>query len=302
VSKVNVRFQRPGTISRSGQFTFHGKGLLVYGLPTPQSDKGIELSNVAQVLPGRNDPSTDRENGMFRQTDINVIRNDSFEIRLQTRPVKLLGSNDLRDVDADGDQALLRVDGGRDINGNGVVDFRTPGTTEYGFERFTTKSRPLIANHDPRAPRGDGEFRQTINATRLEEGVHFVTVRAYRHQPPGRPAVFTDFKTVIYVDRKPPESSFERFGPADGGPQEVWIRSSDLTADAVHVFANVAAGATDAQIIAMTGNGGGRLDRIDRGLFKGSIQNLHPGPNVLTIVTFERTGNRRIQRVNQTLP
>jgi len=217
--------------------------------------------------------------------------------------VTLLGANDLRDVDADGDEALLRVDGGRDVNGDGVVDFRTPGTTEYGFERFTTKSRPLIGNHDPQAPRGDGEFRQIINAARLEEGMHFITVRAYRHRAAGSPAVFSDFKTAIYVDRKPPESEFERFGPAgNGGLTEVWIRSSDLTADAVHVFANVAAGTTDAQILAMTGNGGGRLDRIDTALFKGSIQNLHAGPNVLTVVTFERTGNRNIQRVNETLP
>ena len=85
-------------------------------------------------------------------------------------PVRLLGSNDLRDVEADGDQALLRVDGGRDVNGNGTVDFKTPGTTEYGFERFVTKSSPLIGNHNLSAPRGDGEFRQTIDATRLEEG------------------------------------------------------------------------------------------------------------------------------------
>ena len=37
VSKVNVRFQRPGTIKRDGQFDFHGQGLLVYGLATPQA-------------------------------------------------------------------------------------------------------------------------------------------------------------------------------------------------------------------------------------------------------------------------
>ena len=35
VRKVNVRFQRPGTIARDGQFNFHGRGFLVYGLPTP---------------------------------------------------------------------------------------------------------------------------------------------------------------------------------------------------------------------------------------------------------------------------
>ena len=76
VRKVNVRFQRPGTIALNGQFNFHGRGLLVYGLATPQSDAGLELTNVAEALPGQLDPANDRENGLHRQTDITVVRND----------------------------------------------------------------------------------------------------------------------------------------------------------------------------------------------------------------------------------
>ena len=68
-------------------------------------------------------------------------------MRLRTRPVRLLGSTTLRDVEADGDKALLRVDAGRDVNGNGAGRLSgPPGPTEYGFERFGTKSRPLIGN------------------------------------------------------------------------------------------------------------------------------------------------------------
>jgi alpha-amylase len=200
IAKVNVRFQRPGTVSNSGRFDFHGKGFLVYGVATPQSD-GIELTNVAEVLPGLRDAANNRDNGIQRRADINVIRADSFEVRLRTKPVRLLGSDALRDVNADGDQALLRLDGGVDLNGNGKVDFATPGTTEYGFERFVTKSDPLIRNHDVNAPRGDGEFRQVIETSRLAEGLHFLTVRAYRHQPPGSPALFSEFRKVIYIDR-----------------------------------------------------------------------------------------------------
>jgi alpha-amylase len=204
VTKVNVRFQRPATVSNSGKSTFHGRGFLIYGLATPKSDRGVELTNVAEVLPGRSNPANERENGKQRQSDISVIRKDSFEVQLRTKPVRLLESNALRDVDADGDEALLRMDGGLDLNGNGSVDFRTPGTTEYGFERFVTKRSPLIGNHNLHSPRGDGKFRQVIDATRLEEGLHFVTVRVYRHQPTGSPAVFSEFKKVIYIDRLPP--------------------------------------------------------------------------------------------------
>jgi alpha-amylase len=200
VAKVNVRFQRSGTVSTSGSFDFHGKGFLVYGVATPQSD-GIELTNVAEIRPGRSNPANNRENGLQRQADISVIRDDTFEVRLRTKPVRLLGSDSLRDVNADGDQALLRLDGGVDLNGNGKVDFTTAGTTEYGFERFVTKSDPLIRNRDVNAPRGDGEFRQVIDASQLAEGLHFLTVRAYRHQPPGSPALFSEFRKVIYIDR-----------------------------------------------------------------------------------------------------
>lgn len=125
-------------------------------------------------------------------------------MRLRTTPVRLRGSNDLRDVAADGDPALLRVDAGRDVNGTGQVDFRTRGGTEYGFERFVTKRSPLIGNNDVNAPRGDGDFRQAIDATRLEKGLHFLTACAYRHRTDAGPAVFKDSKRVVYIDRVPP--------------------------------------------------------------------------------------------------
>jgi hypothetical protein len=304
VSKVNVRFQRPATLAGSGERIFHGRGVLVYGLPTPQSERGLELTNVAATLPGAVDPRNDRENGLQRQTEVSVIRNDTFEVSLRTQAVRLLGSDDLRDVSADGDEALLRMDGGRDLNGNGVVDFRTPGATEYGFERFVTTSRPLVGDHNLQAPRGDGQFRQVVEARGLEEGFHFLTARAYRHRPAGSPAVFSEFKKVIYVDRLPPASVFDSFRPVPGAPRdrEVRIRSLDLTADTVHVLPDLPASTTDAQILAMADEGRGRLDRVDRALFAGVLRNLPAGTHSVTIVTFEISGSRSIRRVTAVAP
>jgi hypothetical protein len=302
VSKVNVRFQRPGTISTSGRFDFHGKGFLVYGLPTPQSDRGLELTNVASVLPGRLNPAGDRENGLFRQTELSVITSDSFEVSLKTTPVRLLGSDAMRDVDADGDEGFLKLDGGRDVNGNGTVDFKTPETTEYGFERFVTKHQPLIGNHDVRAPRGDGEFRQVIDATRLEEGVHFLTARVYRHRPGGAPAVFSDFKKVIYVDRRPPVSALNPIRRINAQTTEISVQSLDLTANTVHVFTDLPVATTEDEIVEMASQGRGRLNGVDRGLFSENVPGLAPGSHALTILTFEQSGRRSITRVTANVP
>jgi alpha-amylase len=302
VRKVNVRFQRPGTVAPGGQFNFHGRGLLVYGLATPQSDAGLEVLAKTEILKGQRDPANDRENGLRRQADIVVVRDDRFEVRLRTTPVRLLGSNDLRDVAADGDQALLRVDAGRDVNGNGQVDFRTSGTTEYGFERFVTKRSPLIGNNNVNAPRGDGEFRQAIDATRLAEGVHFLTARAYRHRTDGGPAVFKDFKRVVYIDRVPPVAAIAGTRRLPNGKVEVDVVSRDATADSVHVLATVPPGLDDAGVAKLVADGRGRSARVDRALFRSELEGLAPGKATLTVVTFEATGTRNVQRLGVQVP
>lgn len=301
VNKVNVRFQRPSTIGPQGQFDFHGRGVLVYGLATPQATRGVELTNVAKILPGNGDPQNDRENGTQRQTDISVVTADSFDVRLRTQPVRLLGSNTLRDVWADGDQALVRIDAGRDVDGDGNIDFKTPGDTAYGFERFRTKSSPLIGAGGIGAPRGDGEFRQRVDATKLAEGVHFITVRAFRHRTDGGPAVYKDFKRVIYVDRLPPQSRVESVKTAPGGI-DVEIRSSDRTAERVHVFVDLPAGMSEQAIMARVDQGDGRLDRVDRDLFRTRLPGVASGNHTLTVATIELTGKRNLQREAVAVP
>jgi hypothetical protein len=108
--------------------------------------------------------------------------------------------------------------------------------------------------------------------------------------------VFSDFKRVIYVDRLPPVSALDSFKQA-GGAAEAVIRSTDLTADRIHVFENLPAGTTDEAVAQMAAEGKGRCDRIDRALFRRRIGGLAAGSHNLTIATFENTGTRSIQRV-----
>ncbi|MBL8240684.1 MAG: hypothetical protein JNM66_24915 [Bryobacterales bacterium] len=271
VSKVNVRFQRPSTISTAGRFDFHGKGVLVYGLATPAADLGIELSPAAE------------------QGKISVVRADSLTVRVRTKPVRLLGADSLRDEDADGDEALLRLDGGVDVNGNGQVDFRTAGSGEYGFERFVTKRSPLLG-----ATRGDGEFRQDIDMRGLAEGLHFLTVRVYRRQPAGSPAVFSEYRKVIYLDRAAPAAELDsvRFG-------ELWIRSKDATATQMRVVVNAPETMTDAAILAA---GGTPLARVDRAVFKGGAAGLRQGTNRVAVMVTERNGTSGVTRLTAVVP
>ena len=294
VNKVNVRFPR----NRAADGDWHGKGYAVYGLATPQSTgSGLQLSNVSQILAGDGTPNNNYENGVQRQADVHVVTGNTTRVRLQTQAVNLLGS--IRDVWADGDNALLKVDGGRDTNNNGQVDFRTPGSVIYGFEAFGTKSSPLIGAQGINGPRGDGEFLQDLDLTQYAEGYHFLEARAFRHRTDNGPAVYSSFKKVIYVDRLDPISAIDSFAPYNPNVnehRELRIRSTDMTADSVHVFLDVPASVPESEILSWV-NGGNKAGPIDRDLFAYGYFNLTNGNHVATVVTFEITGNYSVQRL-----
>lgn len=264
------------------------RGYLIYGLATPQAPSGLQLTNVSQVL---SDPDpTAGTNGTRRLTDLHVITADSFTASLQTIEVNLLGS--IRDRNADGDNALIKLDGGRDVNGNGQIDFRTPGGVSYGFENFTTKHSDLYTG-------GDGEFRQTISTVGLSEGVHFLEAIAFRHRDDGGPAAYSSFKKAIFVDRLPPESTLDGFAPTQTGVNEnrrAAVRSLDQTADSVHVLLDLPAALSDEEVAAMVGSAN-RANQIDRDLFTRDFSGLAHGNHVLTVVSFEPTGNRSVLRL-----
>jgi len=291
---VNVRFLRNSSYDQNMNAFYHRNGYLVYGLAAPEGT--LTLEGTAATLPGSvptMDGSADENayaNATTRLSDIQVVTGNSFEVRLQTVPVNLLGF--YRDVWADGDNALLRVDSGLDLNGNGYVDCTDPGNrAAYGFEEFAGKKSPLWGG-------GDGEFRQVIDTTALAEGMHYLTVRAFRHRTDGGPAIWQDWKEALYVDRLPPVCSIDSFDPPVAGVNEnrdLYVRSLDLTAEAVHVLLDVGAALSDAEVLAMVA-GAGQAEAIDRDLFKKYFAGLTNGNHAATVVAFEMTGNVGIQR------
>jgi hypothetical protein len=282
---VNLRVPR----NRAPNGVEHDRGYFVYGLATPQGNLG--LTNVDHVIPAQT--PTAATNGTARLSPIDVITGTSFQIQLDTNQVNLLGF--YRDKPADGDNAIFKIDDGVDATGNGFVSTTpSPDSVSYGFQQFVTLNSPGYFNSD-----GNGHFVQTIDATRLSNGMHYLTVRAFRHREPGEgPAVFTDFRQAIYVDHAPPVAALVSFDPIVPGVNEnrrLTVRSTDLTADNMHVFLDLPASLTDADILARLGSGS-QTRQIDRDLFTKDFSGLTNGNHVITVVSFKPSGHYNIQR------
>ncbi len=280
-SQVNVTMPR----NRSDNGNFHGKGFVIYGLQTPQGAVSIPDASSTDLGAGLAAASATTLVG-----DVDIINNDSFTVRLDTTAVTLPDS--FRDFNADGDSALIKIDGGIDLNSSGGVDFTTPGSVTYGFENFTGLNTPGFGS-----PTGDGVYQQTIDATGLSEGYHFITTRAFRHRTDGGPEVFSDFKRVVYVDRLLPESEFLSFDPngTGTGNLDLFLRSTDQTAIAVFVHLDLPANATEGEILDLD-HILNTTAKVDRDLFRRSYLNIKNGNHVVTVVTLETTGKINIQR------
>ena len=115
-------------------------------------------------------------NATTRLATLPVVTANTINIRLDTQAVTL--PDGFRDVNADGDNAVLRVNQGVDTNGNGHIDYTTPGSVVYGFEEFGAGDKSPGYG----SATGNGWYQKSINATNLPEGYNFITVRAFRHR------------------------------------------------------------------------------------------------------------------------
>ena len=283
-SKVSVRF-----LNNNGQ----DKGYLIYGLQTPQSAAGLQITNASSSLAGGTPAANDAyANATTRLATLPVVTANTINIRLDTQAVTL--PDGYRDVDADGDNAVLRVNQGVDTNGNGHIDYTTPGSVVYGFEEFA----PGDKSPGYGSATGDGWYQQSIDATDLPEGYSYITVRAFRHRSDGGPAVFSDFKEVVYLDRVPPPAAVVSFDPVASQPvnpnnRNLIVRSVDQTADSMHFLLDQPANLTNSQILAMVT---GSNQATNYGDFMRTYNGVSTGNHVVTVVTYEPTGNYNIQR------
>ncbi|MBX3432053.1 MAG: hypothetical protein KF847_01770 [Pirellulales bacterium] len=286
----------------------HGRGYVVYGVAPPQGT--LSLTNVASTIGGAT-PSA-ANNGTARLANIDVITADTFKVRLDTVPVTLPApageTNPVRDVHADGDFAVLKINGGINLNGNSGVDYVTPGNVTYGFENFADVNSPgYVWDGSTNVGTGHGVFEQTIDVTQLAEGRHYLTVRAFRHRNSssggdGGPAVYADFTKTIYVDRFKPEAELMSFAPFATNPnnqanRDLIVKSTDGTANQMHFFLDLPAGMSEGQILSMAQMGQGTAGFYDRDSFIRGFTGVRGGNHAVTVVTYEESGNYNVQRI-----
>ena len=292
-ASVNVRFLRSST-TVNGASTYTGNGYLVYGLPTPTGK--LSVTNVAGTFGNASPSSTDANvaylNGTTLNSTVDVIRSATFAVQLNTNVSNLLGS--YRDHDSDGDNAVLKVDGGVDVSGSGLVT--DPASVAYGFGQFVTVHAPGYSANNGAG--GDGAYAQTISTARLGQGYHYLTVEAFRHRSDNGPAVYTDWRQTVYVDLAPPNSAAVGFAPTVAGTNEnrtLAVTSVDGLANNVHTFLDLPFGLTDAQVIAMVGTAT-QATQADVASWTHGYTGVTSGNHTATVVSYKPDGTVNVQR------
>ncbi|MFG0252238.1 MAG: hypothetical protein ACF8NJ_05120 [Phycisphaerales bacterium JB038] len=263
----------------------HNSGYVVYGPATPQGTLTIEGASgtIPAEDPGSNPSLYDVVRA--RTSEIDVVSADAFTVALQTTAVILPGGHGV-DVEAGGDSAILRINGGVDVTGQGFLETDPGNAVAYAFQDFVTKSSPLATG-------GDGEYRQIVDATLLPEGLHFITARCFRQRASG-PALYTDFKRAVYIDRVGPAVELA-LGPLTYEDETLLTlpffdfeaTSLDGTANSLHLFVNEPDG-TDLLDLVDQSNAFGQ---VDRRLFERTQYGLPHGPLRLDLIAFEMSGN-----------
>jgi alpha-amylase len=295
---VNARFLRNATAAGTT-----GRGYLIYGLATPVGT--MTLSNTQAIglpgtVPNSGDSNIALENGTDRVTSISVIKSATFQVTLNTTQSNLINYG--HDQDADGDLAMLKIDGGIDVSGSGFVT--DPTNVAYGFDNFVTTNSPGYNANSGAG--GNGTYVQTINTAQLGQGYHYITAIAFRHNDLAiggltdisalsLPSVYMDWRQTIYIDTAPAVSGVVSFLPTSGASanRTLLVDSIDQLASNTHIFLDLPFGETDAQVTALTT---GQPTQTDVNLWQKAFTNIGSGNHTVTIVSYKPDGSSGVQR------
>ncbi|HEB60864.1 MAG TPA: hypothetical protein ENJ06_03470, partial [Phycisphaeraceae bacterium] len=262
----------------------HNSGYVVYGPAAPQGTLTIEgkSSTIPAEDPGQNpDLATVVRT---RLAEIDVVSDPQFTVVLQSDPVVLPDGS--ADPEAGGDNAVLRINNGVDVTGDGFISTDPDNRVVYAYQQFVTKRSPLATG-------GDGEYRQDIDTSLLPEGMNYINVRAFRQRSSG-PAIYTDFRRAVYVDLQGPEINVDLPEITYNGVSLLTlpfftfdVTALDDTADEVHIFVNQPDG-TDLLPLVDPSNA---LTQVDRYSFEKTQYGLPHGNLRIDMLALEISGN-----------
>ncbi len=251
--------------------TEHHKGHVVYGPALPSGTLAVTPTSGTIAPEPSNAPAFLR-----RLTSVPVVTANSFTISLTT------SKTDPLDPNWD-DNALFRIDQGyKDFNKNGGIDIPESNAVAGGYENFLTLKQPLFGSG-----LSQGQYQQTIDATTLSEGYHYLSVLAFRHRDAADDALFRDFRHVFYVDRSPPAVELLAYDePITTSQYQFRVGFLDRTAARIHMFWNLPSG-TDPIPLCNPTNQGTEFDRFEH---RFTVAGLTHGFGTLTVVAFEDSG------------
>ncbi|MEO1716569.1 MAG: alpha-amylase family glycosyl hydrolase [Planctomycetota bacterium] len=280
--RVNVNV--PNNVSTSGA---HEKGFVIYTPALPTAD--LTVTNVTGQLPGEL-PFLPIYRKRINQID--VVEGSTFQLQVTTTQTDPLDPNT-------DDNALFKINQGyTDLNGNGVVDFpvgiqdfNSNGTLEFpqeetlngGFERFLTENAPIFGTGNT-----TGTYRQTIDASQLEDGYNYITVNVFRHRNDGGQPIFRQLREVIYLDNEAP--GLEIVDPpsvVNSGGVNFDFRALDRTATNIVAAIDIPDGVDPVEFL-RNRPAAARTNRFE---WEFAFLGLSHGFHTLTAVAYELTGN-----------
>jgi len=263
----------PNNVSSAGE---HAKGYVVYAQALPEATLEI-VGQSGTIAPD----DAALPDWFQRLSEICIVEGDSFDIRVETTQADPL------DPDTD-DNAIFTFDTRtRDWNGNAAPDTPFSSLSFGGFEDFLDTNEPLFGSGN-----ATGLYEQGIDATDLDEGMHYLTVIVFRHRDAGASPIYRELRKVIYVDREPPQVSLDQAGMVleDNSPEFI-VRAHDRTVEELHLLRDVPDGVDPLTLINITT----QVPPYDRFEYRRSLGTFADGDHEITIVAIEPSGRSLVQ-------
>ncbi|MFN9992484.1 MAG: hypothetical protein ACK54H_04000 [Phycisphaerales bacterium] len=267
----NVTVQVPRNQNING--VTHHKGFVIYGPAVPSGT--LSITGASSTLPADNAATPDVRQ---RLASIPVITGGTFSINLSTTNGDPgAGSN----ANAD-DNAVFRIDAGFvDYNGNGSTDYPYTNAVIPGYENFVTQRQPLAGTTNT-----NGLYSQQINASLLDDGMHYLSVVAFRKRSAGDAPLYREFRQAFYVDRAAPQAALEIPAEIPSSTFTFRVNALDRTVNRVHLIVNPA-NVADPLTLATFLNQAAREDRFS---WTRTVTNLQPGLNRILVIAYEESG------------